>query len=118
MLLIFNQYRTPPLQQSFIVNAFTEERPPNRLPKQYKCDYCEHCEFATSSELGEHILLHGSSNVRRPFKCHLCQVTFVKVEQLKRHMIVHQAGDFVCPTCFSSFSRRQDLDRHSLFHNK
>ena len=88
--------------------------------KKFKCEYCEYSQFQTMSDLSLHVLEHKSTNFKRPFKCHLCSLTFVKMVQLKRHMIVHQAGelDFVCQICFSSFSRRQDLDRHLLFHSK
>lgn len=84
-----------------------------------KCDYCGYL-FKSQLELTAHKLLHASTNPKRPFKCHLCLVTFAKCDQLTRHMIVHQATelDSVCQICYSSFSRKQDLDRHMLFHSK
>lgn len=84
-----------------------------------KCESCGYF-FDSISVLDAHKQLHNSFNLKRPYKCHLCQVTFSKADQLSRHMIVHQANeqDSVCQICFSSFSRKQDLDRHLLFHSK
>lgn len=84
-----------------------------------KCEYCGYM-FKSQFDLDHHKMMHSSLNPKRPFKCHLCMVTFAKADQLTRHMIVHQANeqDFVCKICFSSFSRKQDLDRHMLFHSK
>lgn len=83
---------------------------------------CELCGFSFRSifELNSHKYSHLTANNKRPFRCHLCLVTFSKIDQLKRHMIVHQVKeqDSVCQICFSSFSRKQDLDRHLLFHSK
>jgi hypothetical protein len=86
----------------------------------YKCEFCDYNNFRSTHELSEHILKHKSTNPRRPYQCHLCQVTFVKVDHIQRHMIVHRASDldFTCQICYSTFTRRQDLDRHMLFHAK
>lgn len=84
-----------------------------------QCDLCGF-SFRTIFELNSHKYSHLTSNNKRPFRCHLCLVTFSKSDQLKRHMIVHKVKeqDSVCQICFSSFSRKQDLDRHLLFHSK
>ena len=81
------------------------------------CDLCGY-SFENAFFLNQHKSLHLSENLKRPHKCHLCQVMFSKGEQLLRHMIVHQANelDFVCKVCYSTFSRKQDLDRHMNFH--
>ncbi len=96
-----------------ISNLIQPEKP------KLKCDNCGYF-FETIFDLNLHKQLHNSLNIKRPYKCHLCQVTFSKADQLFRHMIVHQASeqDSVCQICFSSFSRKQDLDRHMLFHSK
>ncbi|CAF0875378.1 unnamed protein product [Brachionus calyciflorus] len=101
--------------KNFSLNYFSQQYP----LLLNKCDYCGFM-FRNSYELEAHKLMHSTSNTKRPFKCHLCLVTFSKLDQLKRHMIVHQVKDqdFVCQICFSSFSRKQDLDRHLLFHSK
>lgn len=85
----------------------------------YQCDLCGF-SFKTIFELNSHKYSHLTTNNKRPFRCHLCMVTFSKSDQLKRHMIVHKVKeqDSVCQICFSSFSRKQDLDRHLLFHSK
>ena len=83
------------------------------------CDLCGY-KFDSIYKLIEHKKLHmNDSNLKRPFKCHLCQVTFAKVDQLSRHMIIHQGSelDHVCVICYSTFSRKQDLDRHMNFHS-
>ena len=89
------------------------------LKSSLKCENCGYM-FKSLLDLNAHKQLHYSLNAKRPYKCHLCQVTFAKTDQLTRHMIVHQASelDSVCQICFSSFSRKQDLDRHMLFHSK
>ena len=83
------------------------------------CDLCGYT-FENTFFLNQHKSLHLSENLKRPHKCHLCQVTFSKSEQLMRHMIVHSSNelDYVCKVCFSTFSRKQDLDRHMHFHIK
>ena len=83
------------------------------------CDLCGY-SFENSFFLNQHKSLHLSDHSKRPYKCHLCQVTFSKSEQLMRHMVVHQANelDYVCKVCYSTFSRKQDLDRHMHFHIK
>jgi hypothetical protein len=85
----------------------------------YKCEYCGY-SFNDVFHFNQHKTMHQAINPKRPFKCHLCQVTFAKTDQLIRHMIVHQASDqdSVCSVCYSSFSRKQDLDRHMLFHSR
>jgi len=91
----------------------------NKMLNQHKCEYCGYF-FSSLAEFTLHRTMHQALNPKRPFKCHLCQVTFAKTDQLIRHMIVHQASDqdSVCQVCYSSFSRKQDLDRHMLFHSK
>jgi hypothetical protein len=114
-------------QHEFIVNlnkpAAVIIKPPPPVVKRGSlsliCQLCGY-EFENSFFLNQHKSLHLSENLKRQFKCHLCQVTFSKTEQLLRHMIVHQANelDFVCKVCYSTFSRKQDLDRHMNFHVK
>lgn len=83
------------------------------------CNLCGY-SFENGFFLNQHKSLHLSDHIKRPYKCHLCQVTFSKTNQLMRHMIVHQVNelDYMCKLCFSTFSRKQDLDRHMNFHLK
>lgn len=52
-----------------------------------KCEYCGYM-FKCRTQLDYHKISHASSNPKRPFKCHLCLVTFAKTEQLMRHMVL------------------------------
>lgn len=51
-----------------------------------KCDFCGY-SFKCGGQIEKHKMLHASNNPKRPFKCHLCLVTFAKTEQLMRHMV-------------------------------
>jgi hypothetical protein len=97
----------------------TAKSPSNRRVLSLICEQCGY-SFENSFFLNQHKSLHLSDHSKRPHKCHLCQVTFSKSEQLLRHMVVHQANelDYVCKVCYSTFSRKQDLDRHMHFHIK
>lgn len=89
------------------------------IPKNQseECDLCG-LKFPSRTMCANHKVLHQSSNPKRPYKCHLCIVSFSKANQLLRHMITHQkhGSDFSCEICFSTFSRKQDLERHMNFH--
>ncbi|KAG4098617.1 hypothetical protein H8356DRAFT_1077064 [Neocallimastix lanati (nom. inval.)] len=50
----------------------------------------------------------------KPFKCTVCQQTFSRSHDLKRHMYTHTGEKpFKCEKCGKSFSRRDALNRHS-----
>ena len=49
-------------------------------------------------------------------RCDICSKSFVSVQGLKRHKVVHDrtvANEFLCHKCGVKFSKKGSLDRHS-----
>lgn len=53
----------------------------------------------------------------RPFRCVLCESTFVCRSNLKNHIKRHQGkADYICDHCGKAFIRRDGLQKHLAFH--
>ncbi|XP_037775655.1 zinc finger protein Xfin-like [Penaeus monodon] len=60
----------------------------------------------------------NSPSQRRPFECQICSSSFIKKQNLKSHLAVHNVKLFECPQCTKRFSFRYLLNRHSKIHAK
>lgn len=82
--------------------------------KKYECDTCG---FLCSSpfNLDTHKKKHLGD---KPFKCELCEKTFVRRDFLDNHMEqVHKNKKSKCEKCGKLFSRKDVLKRHLAVHN-
>ncbi|KAK4955285.1 Metallothionein expression activator [Elasticomyces elasticus] len=77
---------------------------------KYPCMF-PHClrRFGRKENVRAHVQTHLGD---RQFKCNLCDKTFVRQHDLKRHIAIHsEARPFVCP-CGTGFARHDALTRH------
>ncbi|BES99262.1 Protein suppressor of hairy wing [Nesidiocoris tenuis] len=80
---------------------------------------CELCgkKFNRRARLNEHTkFVHLGA---KPFECVECQKTFIRKEDLTRHMIIHSGvRSHKCPICSKSFAMKSSLKVHLLTHTK
>ncbi|RKO97769.1 hypothetical protein CAUPRSCDRAFT_6004 [Caulochytrium protostelioides] len=57
---------------------------------------------------------HGTANVTPSLPCHRCGKSFLRRQDLKRHIATHDASGarYICPYCSVMFSRSDALFRH------
>ena len=75
-----------------------------------KCAFCEKW-FQDSKNLWTHNYKYHRETMNKDFKCGTCEKTFLTKEQLRRHSY-HHDGKSKCDVCNLSFSRSHDLKRH------
>lgn len=55
----------------------------------------------------------------RPFRCDLCDKTFIRKTHLNRHMTLHDSTkQFECNVCHKKFNRKDNLQAHLKMHVK
>ncbi|XP_077360102.1 zinc finger protein 646 [Festucalex cinctus] len=52
----------------------------------------------------------------RPFKCDLCDKTYIHLRSLNNHKMTHQLGMFECTVCFKLFNNMAALYSHQRSH--
>ncbi|XP_077595169.1 zinc finger protein 646 [Stigmatopora nigra] len=52
----------------------------------------------------------------RPFKCNLCDKTYIHMRSLSNHKMTHQVGIFECDVCFKLFKNMAALYGHQRSH--
>uniref|UniRef100_A0A182MTL4 Protein krueppel n=1 Tax=Anopheles culicifacies TaxID=139723 RepID=A0A182MTL4_9DIPT len=78
---------------------------------------CEECgrRFARYCELRRHRHIYHSSI--QPFKCDLCNKTFLSSQSYREHMDSHaNVRRFECDVCDKKFVRRRNLVNHRMSH--
>ncbi|XP_057681333.1 zinc finger protein 646 [Corythoichthys intestinalis] len=107
----------------------------SQLKKQDATEYRHPCEIADNSEspstVGirmENCAVEGkmefyhpqcdtSENAAdRPFKCSLCDKTYIHLRSLSNHKKTHQLGMFECTVCFKLFNNMAALYSHQRTH--
>ncbi|CAG9791558.1 unnamed protein product [Diatraea saccharalis] len=111
----------------------------------WMCDQCPDQKFSTKQQLMKHSLIHQplervwkcpQCNMAfeslwrlqqhlfakhlnyRPHKCDLCEKSFHKLSDLKKHKAVHNGEKkHACTKCNAKFVDKSNLKRHMLTHN-
>ncbi|GMR36632.1 hypothetical protein PMAYCL1PPCAC_06827 [Pristionchus mayeri] len=79
----------------------------------FMCQFegCTHPGYKCTKALAAHIRSVHTKD--RPFKCMLCDRTFVRKNDLKTHEMTHQAtATLICPSCNKAFKRIAGLRAH------
>ncbi|XP_077396412.1 uncharacterized protein LOC144032835 isoform X2 [Festucalex cinctus] len=76
--------------------------------KAFTCETCG-AGFTMRQNLKRHARIHTGE---RPFKCHVCGISFVQ-DKLKAHMLLHGATkSFMCDLCGKTFLYNWQLKKH------
>lgn len=100
--------------RSFTTKYYLISHLSSHLEKKFKCDTCG---FLCSNLYN--LDVHKKSHLLdKPFKCKLCEKTFLRKDFLKNHMDnIHENKKLTCEICGKLFSRRDVLKRHIAVHN-
>lgn len=76
---------------------------------------CVHCNktFVSDKRLRMHLKIHGKL---KPFKCNICNSSFLLKKYLLTHMLRHGKKQFKCAICKNMFRRQDLLQRHMRLH--
>lgn len=80
-----------------------------KFPNQENGSVCDR-EFSRISNVRAHVQTHLCD---RPFVCSVCQKSFVRNHDLRRHSKVHEEFKFECP-CGKKFPRHDAMKKHRL----
>ncbi|CAH1778288.1 unnamed protein product [Owenia fusiformis] len=79
---------------------------------RYPCTKCK-STFGDQYSLNHHAKLHN----KEPFKCDVCDKTFLRKCVLDRHYFVHTTDrPFKCGTCDKSFKYKEHYNEHVVLH--
>ncbi|XP_061381261.1 zinc finger protein 91-like isoform X2 [Danaus plexippus] len=84
---------------------------------RYVCSECENAEFATETELFDHV--HFQHDKQKRWQCPVkdCGKTFFLRATLTKHSRTHtDTRRYVCVTCGKRFLDKQTLDEHGVTH--
>ncbi|XP_038212825.1 gastrula zinc finger protein xFG20-1-like [Zerene cesonia] len=85
------------------------------LAKVWKCPQCT-MVFESLWRLQQHLFAKHLDY--RPHKCDICEKSFHKMSDLKKHKDIHEGiPRYECPTCQRKFKDSSNLKRHMLRHN-
>ena len=84
-----------------------------KFQEHIACKMCTQ-SFTCPSALKNHMVTHDSED--ETFDCSICSKTFIKLQHLKQHSLVHQEKKFHCSVCNRNFSCQQVLNRHMIIH--
>ena len=81
------------------------------LPR-YQCELCDQ-KFMKKFNLSRHVRVkHEDMKADSP-KCYDCGKSFIRADDLKRHMAIHKSDNGVkCDHCDCTFSEKASLERH------
>ena len=90
--------------------------------KIYKCDICDKA-YEIYGRLVRHRVIHSEDgNKTYRHECAKCGDTFIRKNQLGKHMTTHNREDqtvYTCEICSKSYTRKQDLQFHKdTVHNE
>ena len=101
-------------------NLLTTQQPSadNDSPS-YTCPVCDF-EFAHEFDLKEHMLTHAADDAAKQHKCPECPTAFDDPGLLSLHMRGHSGGErpFTCSHCSAMFIRVEQLRSHMRLHNR
>lgn len=103
----------------------------NNECKQYvfdeHSDFCESCNFESSSDDTSHYLQNSSDEdnelkkiPKATFLCTICGKIFTCTSGLNHHMLTHADQDnkpFKCKTCMKTFAKKYNLIVHERVHS-
>jgi Zinc finger, C2H2 type/C2H2-type zinc finger len=89
-------------------------------PALFQCPEClKSC--ATKQSMQEHIgRVHEKLPLGRCYKCTICDLNFIRNNDLRRHSYIHYSGKiFTCkhPGCIEMFKTSSKLNQHKMVHN-
>lgn len=89
-------------------------------PALFQCPEClKSC--ATKQAMQEHIgRIHQKLPLGRCYKCTICDLNFIRNNDLRRHSYIHFSGKiFTCkhPGCIEMFKTSSKLNQHKMVHN-
>uniref|UniRef100_A0A1I7UFF9 C2H2-type domain-containing protein n=1 Tax=Caenorhabditis tropicalis TaxID=1561998 RepID=A0A1I7UFF9_9PELO len=83
-----------------------------------KCEFCD-AQFSKRNNFSRHMNRHTNS---KHFKCKMCGKKFLRIDQMKNHVMAHvkKGIGFDCPvsTCDERFTEHSDLREHIDEHHK
>ena len=90
--------------------------------KIYKCDICDKA-YEIYGRLVRHRIIHSEDgNKKYRHECSKCGDTFIRKNQLGKHMTIHNREDqtvYTCEICSKPYTRKRDLQFHKdTVHNE
>ena len=83
---------------------------------RFKCNLCGK-GFTDPTPLRQHTLRHKADPSIRPFKCHLCDLSYMLELHLKAHIVrVHETEKIKCDLCNKELGKTS-LDIHMLAYH-
>ncbi|XP_076067630.1 uncharacterized protein LOC143040425 isoform X2 [Oratosquilla oratoria] len=101
-----------------IISTSLKENTGMIVDRPLRCPFCRKT-YETQNSLNMHIDKHMKENPEevRPFSCALCKATFLKVRNLRGHIMTHEpAKPYKCDYCSSSFRNLSYLKVHHRSH--
>ncbi|XP_053388145.1 zinc finger protein 471-like isoform X2 [Mercenaria mercenaria] len=83
----------------------------------------DHASNENSSEKKSPVIMFKWGSVKKPFRCHICDMSFNDGNLLREHLEKHNSSrkepskPFPCNLCIKSFQTNRSLERHQFVHS-